>query len=136
MTRHFRYLLAVFALLLPFFVQAQVVQIKGTGTVSYAELTPAIKERAYVAAQMSAVERYFAENGESQTENFEANQDKIQSNLDKFLLSTTVINEQDQQSSPTARQLRYARRVNQSQSLDMCKVISSEIILSKKKKGK
>ena len=108
MTRHFRYLLAVFALLLPFFVQAQVVQIKGTGTVSYAELTPAIKERAYVAAQMSAVERYFAENGESQTENFEANQDKIQSNLDKFLLSTTVINEQDQ---PSVRKYSVAVRV-------------------------
>lgn len=103
-----RFLLAAVALLLPFFVHAQVVQVKGTGTVSYTELSPAIKERAYLAAQMSAVERYFAENGESETENFEANQDKIQANLDKFILSTVVLNEQDQ---PGVRKYSVAVRV-------------------------
>lgn len=84
-------------LLLPVFAQAQVVPVKGVGTVSYAgELTPATKEKAYQAAQVAAVERYFAENGEAETENFEAIQDKVQANLDKFILSTTVLNEQDQ----------------------------------------
>lgn len=95
--------------LLPTFVQAQVVQVKGVGTVSYAgELSPAIKEKAYQAAQVSAIERYYAENGEAETENFEAIQDRVQANLDKFILSTSVLNEQDQ---PGLRKYSIAVRV-------------------------
>ena len=95
--------------LLPTFVQAQVVQVKGVGTVSYAgELSPAIKEKAYQAAQVSAIERYYAENGEAETENFEAIQDRVQASLDKFILSTSVLNEQDQ---PGLRKYSIAVRV-------------------------
>lgn len=76
---------------------AQVVQVKGVGTASYSGwVTGAAKEKAYQAAQVAAVERYFAENGEAESQNFESIQDKIEANLDKFILSTTVINEQDQ----------------------------------------
>jgi len=78
-------------------VFAQVVQVKGVATVTYAAtLTPIDKEKAYRSAQVAAVERYFAENGESESQNFEAIQDRINDNLDKFILSTTVLNEQDQ----------------------------------------
>lgn len=78
---------------------AQVVQIKGVATVKYsAVLTDADKEKAYQNAQMAAVERYFAESGEAESQNFEAIQDKIEANLEKFLLSTVVLNEQDQPS--------------------------------------
>lgn len=76
---------------------AQVVQIKGVATVKYATVvTEADKEKAFQQAQMAAVERYFAENGEAESQNFEAIQEKIEANLDKFLLSTVVLNEQDQ----------------------------------------
>ncbi|MEF8759246.1 MAG: hypothetical protein V5B36_05835 [Candidatus Accumulibacter sp. UW25] len=92
-------LLLVFFLLWPFAAQAQVVPVKGTGTVSYSgSLSPEIKDKAYVKAKVAAVERYFAENGEAESQNFEAIQDKIEANLDKFILSDYVISEQDQPS--------------------------------------
>lgn len=82
---------------IPVIALAQVVQVKGVGTISYGtELTAITKEKAYQKAQVSAVERYFAENGEAESENFEAIEDKITENLDNFILNTTVLNEQDQ----------------------------------------
>lgn len=85
--------------LLPLFVHAQVLQVKGVGTISYTgTLTPEMKEKAYVKAQVAAVERYYAESGESEAQNFEAIQDKVTENLEKFILSVTVLNEQDQPS--------------------------------------
>ena len=94
-----KYLMLIACLYLPLFAHAQVVQVKGVGTSSYSgELSPSVKEKAYLSAQVAAVERYFAENGESESQNFEAIQDKIEANLDKFILSTTVVNEQDQSS--------------------------------------
>lgn len=102
--------LAILALLAaPFVAQAQVVQVKGVGTVSYSgELAPAVKEKAYQKAQVAAVERYFAENGEAESQNFEAIQDKIEENLDRFILSTSILNEQDQ---PSLRKYSVAVRV-------------------------
>ena len=83
----------------PIFAMAQVVQVKGVGTTNYGtELTSAVKEKAYQKAQVSAVERYFAESGEAESENFAAIEDKIVENLDSFILNTTVLNEQDQSS--------------------------------------
>ncbi|WP_423708597.1 hypothetical protein [Undibacterium sp. WLX3042] len=79
--------------------QAQVVQVKGVGTLSYSgTLQQDVKDKAYVKAQLAAVERYFAENGEAESQNFENIEAKVQENLDKFILNTTVINEQDQAS--------------------------------------
>lgn len=79
--------------------QAQVVNAKGVATVSYnKKITPAEKEAAYKAAQVASIERYFAENGEAEAENFDAIKGKVEANLDKFILSTTVLNEQDQPS--------------------------------------
>lgn len=93
------FLLLISFVLISFSTQAQVIQIKGVGTVSYtSELSATIKEKAYLKAQLSAVERYFAENGESQSQNFESIQGKVEENLDKFILNTVVINEQDQSS--------------------------------------
>ncbi len=92
-------IIVVLFLLSPILAQAQVVQAKGVGTISYSgDLSPSVKEKAYVKAQVAAVERYFAENGESETQNFEAIQDKIEASLEKFILSTATLNEQDQPS--------------------------------------
>lgn len=90
--------LAVLGLMLSATCLAQVVTAKGVGTVTYGwSLSAADKDKAYKAAQVSAVERYFAENGEAESENFEAIQPKVEANLEKFILSTTVINEQNQE---------------------------------------
>lgn len=93
-------LLALAGLILSTQCLAQVVTSKGTGTATYGwSLSAGDKDKAYKAAQVSAVERYFAEAGEAESENFEAIQPKIEANLDKFLLSTTIINEQNQESA-------------------------------------
>lgn len=92
-----KFVLLAAGLLLSFLAQAQVLQVKGVGTQSYAGvLAPEVKEKAYVKAQMAAIERYVAENGEAEARNFEAIQERIEENLDKFIISTTVISEQDQ----------------------------------------
>lgn len=91
-----QFLIALISLV-PLLTHAQVVQVKGVGTVTYgSELNAVTKEKAYQKAQVSAVERYFAENGEAESENFEAIENKITENLDSFILNTTVLNEQDQ----------------------------------------
>jgi len=92
-----KHILIALMTMIPVIAHAQVVQVKGVGTISYGtELTVITKEKAYQKAQVSAVERYFAENGEAESENFEAIEDKITENLDNFILNTTVLNEQDQ----------------------------------------
>lgn len=92
-------LLTIAALIISAQCAAQVVATKGVGTVSYGwSLSSSDKEKAYKAAQVAAVERYFAENGEAEAENFEAIQPKVEASLEKFILSTTVINEQNQES--------------------------------------
>ena len=75
---------------------AETIQAKGMGTISYKVLTPEVKAEAEVKAQMKAIEGYFAKLGDSASENFDAIQDKIQADLDKYILSTVTLNEQDQ----------------------------------------
>ncbi|WP_295994915.1 hypothetical protein [Rugamonas sp.] len=78
---------------------AQVIQAKGVGTLSYAGgLTQDVKDQAYVKAQLAAVERYFAESGESESQNFDSIEGKVAENLDKFIFNTAILNEQDQAS--------------------------------------
>lgn len=95
-----KFALCLIALLLPLAALAQIVESKGVGTLPYAgaAVPQEIKERAYVRAQVAAIERYFAASGEAEAQNFDAIQDKVEENLDKFILNTTVINEQDQAS--------------------------------------
>ncbi|MRW91494.1 hypothetical protein GJ699_15990 [Duganella sp. FT80W] len=86
-------------LVCPLLAAAQVVQVKGVGTVTYTSTpTPELKESAYVKAQMAAIEHYFDERGEAEMQNFAAVQDKIQENIEKYISNTVVINEQDQTS--------------------------------------
>jgi hypothetical protein len=86
-------------LFLPVMAFAQIIQAKGAGTLPYSgTVTADIKERAYIKAQLNAIERYFAESGQAESENFETIEPKIAENLEKFILSTVVLNEQDQSS--------------------------------------
>lgn len=89
--------ISLFCMLLSASAMAQVVNAKGVATITYnTKITPQEKEQAYKAAQVASIERYFAENGEAEAENFDAIKPKIEANLDKFILGTTVLNEQDQ----------------------------------------
>lgn len=89
----------VFALCTALFAlncQAQVVTVKGVGSVSYQKkLTPVDKDKALQIAQVAAVERYFAEAGEAESQNFDAIEGTVKANLDKFILESAILNEQD-----------------------------------------
>lgn len=75
---------------------AQVVSVKGSGTIGYSSsLSSSDKEKAYQKAQLSAVETYFAERGQADYEAFESNRDRIVENLDDFITNTSILNEQD-----------------------------------------
>jgi hypothetical protein len=88
--------LLITTLLLPVVALAQVVQVKGVGTVSYVgKASPEIKGKAYVKAQMAAIERYFAESGEADSENFDGVKSKVEADIDNYLLGTAILNEED-----------------------------------------
>ena len=82
--------------------QAQVATARGKASVTYesslfgTKASPEVKERALKAAQVKAVEFYYAEAGESQSANFDAIRDKVAASLNAFILDTTVLDEQDQ----------------------------------------
>jgi hypothetical protein len=76
---------------------AQVQQARGKASVSYQESKagPQDKERALMAAQLKAVEFYYAEAGQSEAENFDAVRDRILANPDRYILEHTVLSEED-----------------------------------------
>src|SRR5712671_4549437 len=74
---------------------SQVQSAKGMATVSYpGKLTPAVKERAYHDAQVNAVERYVADGGAAQTENFELIRAKVSAVIGDYVLGATVLSEE------------------------------------------
>lgn len=76
---------------------AQVQQSRGKASVSYEGPSASAddKARAMQAAQLKAVEFYYAEAGESESENFDAVRDKILANPDRYILESTVLAEED-----------------------------------------
>ena len=82
--------------------QAQVAQARGKASVNYegsvfgSKASPEVKAKALKDAQVKAVEFYYAEAGQSESANFDAVRDRVADNLDKFILDTTVLDEQDQ----------------------------------------
>jgi len=78
-------------------VHAQVQQSQGKGTVSYSAQapTPQDKDNAQQQAQIKAIEMYYAQAGDSEAENFDNDREKILSNLDRYILETTVLAEED-----------------------------------------
>ena len=78
---------------------AQLVNIKGVGAVQYAgdKASAEVRQEALRKAQVNAIERYYASNVEAESENFDGVRDRVESNLDKFVLDATTLSEQDQQ---------------------------------------
>ncbi|HEX2545991.1 MAG TPA: hypothetical protein VHL79_14005 [Ramlibacter sp.] len=89
---------------------AQVQQARGKASITYAgkAATPDEKARANQAAQLKAVEFYYAEAGQSEAENFDAVRERILSNPDRFILETTVLSEED---NPDKKQYTVSVRV-------------------------
>ncbi len=99
-------LLAAFA----FSAVAQVQQARGKASVTYQGRSANAddKARALQAAQLKAVEFYYAEAGESESENFDTVRDKILSNPDRYILESTVLGEED---NPDKKQFTTAVRI-------------------------
>jgi hypothetical protein len=76
---------------------AQVQQARGKATVSYAgkAVSAEDKLKANQAAQLKAVEFYFAEAGQTEAENFDNVREKILASPDRFILESTTLAEED-----------------------------------------
>jgi hypothetical protein len=90
---------------------AQVQEARGKASVTYQGRSASAddKAKAAQAAQLKAIEFYYAEAGESESENFDAVREKILANPDRFILETTVLGEED---NPDKRQFTTAVRVS------------------------
>jgi len=74
----------------------QTVQVRGAATVTYdTALTPEIRNQAIARARLKAVEKYFADQGEAEMENFDRNLATIQSRMDAFSDDPVKLGEQD-----------------------------------------
>lgn len=82
---------------LTFAAYAQVQQARGKATVTYQGRSATVddKARANMAAQLKAIEFYYAEAGQSEAEGFDAVRDKIVANPDRFILESTQLAEED-----------------------------------------
>lgn len=104
-----RYLLLAALAITAQFAHAQIQNAKGQATINYErKLTPEDKNRAYRQAQVQAIERYYAESGDSESANFDNIRDKVLENLDKFVLGATIISDQD---FPDKRQYNVVVRI-------------------------
>src|ERR1700692_3928061 len=76
---------------------ADVVSAKGKATVTYTERSANsdTKAKALEAAQMKAIEFYFAEAGDAESENLDAIRGKIKADPDRFILDSTLLSEED-----------------------------------------
>lgn len=101
----------IFGMFLCSHAAAQTVKVRGIGRVTYScppnstEMSATggdvclsstyDREDALLKAKMNAIERYFADRGEAETENYIRMEDEIQDNLDRLILSDTILNKQD-----------------------------------------
>ncbi|MFK0379935.1 hypothetical protein [Pandoraea sp. NPDC090278] len=76
---------------------AQVQQARGKATVTYEgwSISRDDKARALSAAQLKAVEFYYAEAGEAESENFDAIRQKILAEPDRYILDSTILAEDE-----------------------------------------
>jgi hypothetical protein len=70
---------------------------QGQASIDYIGKTvpPAARTQAIQAAELKAIQTYYAKAGGSQSANFDSIKDKVASNLDQYVLDETIIDEQD-----------------------------------------
>jgi hypothetical protein len=101
-------LLALLLLSVPLGVSAQIVNARGMGSTAYSMyLNADDKAKALENAKINAVERYFAESGDAESQNFDKIRPTVQAKLNDFVLGTTVLSEED--SSDTKKYTVVAR---------------------------
>jgi hypothetical protein len=90
-----RFILLVSFFLVSAFACAQTATVRGSATINYKgeALSPDAKAQAVEKAKLSAVEKYFAQAGESEMENFDRNVDKIRENLGRFFTDEQIVDE-------------------------------------------
>jgi hypothetical protein len=76
---------------------AQVQQAKGKASVTYQGWSASAddKAKATMAAQLKAIEFYYAEAGQSEAENFDAIREKIIAAPDRYILDSTILAEEE-----------------------------------------
>mgnify|MGYP003339683352 FL=1 len=75
---------------------AQQIDVRGNATVIYKEkLTPELRNEAIEKARLKAVENYFAQGGEAETENFDKNIDAIEKNISRFTSDPEILSDKD-----------------------------------------
>ena len=75
---------------------AQQIEVRGNAAVIYKEkLTPELRNEAIEKARLKAVENYFAQGGEAETENFDKNVDAIEKNISRFTSDPVILSDQD-----------------------------------------
>ncbi|MDP9902148.1 hypothetical protein [Variovorax ginsengisoli] len=106
-----RSLMAVFLACFAVASVAQVQQARGKASVTYQgrSVSADDKAKATQAAQLKAIDFYYAEAGESESENFDVVREKILANPDRYILESTVLGEED---TPDKRQYTVAVRVS------------------------
>ena len=91
-----RYFFVLASLLFVNIASAQIIYLKGMGTVKYqAVLSVDDKNKAIENAEMNAIERYFAEKGDADSQIYDTNEDLIRKNIEKIILNPVVLSEQD-----------------------------------------
>ncbi len=96
-------LIALFTAVFALSAGAQIQTASGKGTAPYTakKLTPDVKAKALLNAQLKAVEFYYADAGESEAAAFDALRGKIAENPDRYILDTTVLSEVDSADAKT-----------------------------------
>lgn len=78
----------------------QQVDVRGTASIVYKDkVTPEIRNQAIEKARLKAVENYFAQGGEAETENYDKNIAVIEKNIERFTSDPVVLNDQDDAAS-------------------------------------
>lgn len=97
-----RTLACALALLASIPAMAEVVSSKGMATVTYpGKLTPAIRQAALQKANMVAIESYVAETWTAKVKVFETHRDEIAGKLDRLVLGSTVLSENENKGTQT-----------------------------------
>jgi hypothetical protein len=92
-----KHIVAVCALLAGSAVLADVQYEQGQASIDYTgkSVPPAARALAIQAAELKAIQTYYAKAGASESANFASIKDKVTSNLDQYVLDETIIEEQD-----------------------------------------
>ncbi|WP_297575894.1 hypothetical protein [uncultured Deefgea sp.] len=96
-----RLFLISFLLLLGVTAQAETATAKGQATIKYetslmsSKVSPEDKAKAMALAQLKAVDKYYAEAGDAQSEGLDAIRAKIKADPDRYILETVILSEED-----------------------------------------